>query len=156
MTGPAFIHDQLEALRSQNDARPLYLVGLHNHVAEEWMETTGLGRRQFCDVVAAWLLFGFDTGRLTFDFADLIANDLHLIAQAKAPLGTSDILEFHTPLSWETYLAFDAGEFTHDPAFDPVEENTRPLVADLIKRSARLVEYAPALSGLSAEPAAPS
>lgn len=153
MNGPAFIQDQLEALRSQDAAEPLTLVGLHNHVAEDWMAATALTRRQFCDVVAAWLVFGFGSGRLTFDFADLIANDLHLIAQAEAPVGTSDVLAFHTPLSWETYLAFDAGEFTADPAFDPVERVTRPLIADLVQRSAQLAEYPPALSGLSLSPA---
>ena len=121
------------------------------------MQASGLSRRQVCDVVSAWLAFGFNSGRLTFDFADMIANNIHGMAQAEAPCGASSLTDFHTPLSWAVYLAFDAGEFTFAPDFDPVEGNTRPQIAEIVGRIDELIEYPPALEGLKdAEPAATS
>lgn len=121
------------------------------------MRATGLTRRQLCEIIAAWLIFGFASGRLAYPFADLLANNMHWVAQADAPTGRSDILEFLTPLSWETFLAFDAGEFTFEPDFDPVEGNTRPMVAAILHRIEELAEYPIALAGLRlSEPAATS
>ncbi|WP_332676385.1 hypothetical protein [Brevundimonas sp.] len=157
MTSPGVYHDHLEALRSGDASDPDHSYNLQNYIVEDWMEATGLSRRQICDVVAAWLVFGFAAGRLTFEFADMLANDLNFIASAAAAAGTAQITDFHTPLSWETYLAFDAGEFTFDADFDPVEGNTRPLVAAILQKIEALVEYPAALAGLTlSEPAATS
>lgn len=157
MSALAIIHAHLECLRSGDAKDPDHSYALERHVVEDWMHATGLSRRQICDVVAAWLAFGFDSGRLTFEFADMIANNLHVAAQAEAPCGPSNVTELHTPLSWAVYLAFDAGEFTFDPDFDPVEGNTRPQIADIVRRMDELVEYPPALASLKdAEPAATS
>jgi hypothetical protein len=153
----SIIHAHLESLRSGDANDPEHSYSLQLHVAEEWMEVAGLSRRQICDVVAAWLAFGFDSGRLTFDFGDLIANNLHWVAQAEASSGASSLTDFHTPLSWAVYLAFDAGEFTFDPDFDPVEGHTRPQIADIVRRIDELIEYPLALTGLrAAEPDATS
>ena len=157
MNALGIIHTHLEWLRSGDASDPEHSYSLQLHVAEEWMQATGLSRRQICDVVAAWLAFGFDSGRLTFDFADMIANNIHWVAQAEASGGTSNLTDFHTPLSWAVYLAFDAGEFTFDPEFDPVEGNTGPQISDIIRRIDELIEYSPALTGFRAEePAATS
>ena len=86
-----------------------------------------------------------------------IANNLHWVAQAEASSGASSLTDFHTPLSWAVYLAFDAGEFTFDPDFDPVEGHTRPQIADIVRRIDELIEYPLALTGLrAAEPDATS
>lgn len=144
----ASIHAHLEWLRAEDARDPDHAYNLQIHVADDWITTTGLSRRQICDVVAAWLAIGFHTNRLTFDFADVIANDLHHVAMAAAPMGMSTLSEFHTPLSWEVYLAFDAGEYSPDPEFNPIEGNTRPLVADIVRRMEGLLEYPAAFASL--------
>ena len=115
---------------------------------DDWIRNLPVTRRNVCEVVALWLAAGFDSRRLAFDFADQIANDLHYIVQAEAPLGTSNLMDWHTPLTWEAYMAFDAGEYTPEPDHDPVERNTRPLIAALIRRADELATWRPALAVL--------
>jgi len=142
------VHAHLEWLRSGDASDPEHHYGLQMHIAEEWMRGTGLSGREICEVVAAWLAYGFASGRLTFEFGDMIANDLNTFAQTDARTGQW----FHTPFSWEVYLAFDAGEFSLTPGFDPVEGKTRPMINDIIQRAAALIEYPVALAEPGATP----
>ena len=157
MSDLSAIYLHLEWLRAGDANDPEHSYHLQNYVVEDWMQTVGLSRREACDVIAAWLAFGFNAGRLSFDFADMIANDMSFVAQAEAPSGLSELTDYHTPLSWKVYLAFDAGEFTSKPDFDPVEAYTRPQIADIVRRIDELIEYRPALMTLKDEaPAATS
>ena len=113
------------------------------------MEAFGLTRGQILDVIAVWLIRGFEAGRLDYVFADIIANDLFSIGFPPTVAETAKTPDYHTPLSWETYLAFDAGEYGHRNDFDPVEMRTRPLVTDIYGRLGELTLYEPALASLN-------
>lgn len=157
MSDLSAIYMHLEWLRAGDANDPEHSYHLQNYVVEDWMLAVGVSRREACDVIAAWLAFGFHAGSLSFEFADMIANDMSFVAQAEAPSGLSQLTDFHTALSWEVYLAFDAGEFTSKSDFDPVEGYTRLQIADIVRRIDELVEYRPALMTLKDEaPAATS
>ena len=150
MTDLSPILSHLDGLRRAYEADPDRLPELHLHEVDHWMVTLQLERRQVCEVVSVWLLAGFAGGHLNFEFADAIANDMHFIVQADAPAGTSKILDHHTPLTWQTYLAFDAGEFHANPSVDPVIQHTVPLVGQLMGRIEALATFSPALLALKA------
>ena len=157
MTDLSPILSHLDGLRLAYEADPDHLPELHRHEVDHWMEALQLERRQVCEVISVWLLTGFAGGHLNFEFADAIANDMHFVAQADASAGTGEILDLHTALTWETYLAFDAGEFRADPSVDPVIEHTLPLVEHVIGRLEALATFRPALLAIKAwAPAATS
>jgi hypothetical protein len=115
-------------------------------------------RRCICEIVAAWLVERFANEVIDFEFADGIANDLnHLVVPPDAPLGTGHVLDYHTPFTWDVYLAFDAGEYSASPEIDPVEASTKPSVLEIMRNIKTRVSYPEALAGLNlAEPTATS
>jgi hypothetical protein len=86
----------------------------------------------FYNQAAATLAKGFQAGTLSFEFCDIVANELYgtLIAgQSREPQPPwPDIF-------YDVFLAFDEGEYQHrdDGAdVDPVEAYTRPMIARLL------------------------
>jgi hypothetical protein len=100
---------------------------------QRWMALTGNSRFQLYERFGEYLARGFHAGDLSFAFCDAIVNDgFGLIVcneEVFADMG-------FPPLFWETYLAFDSGEFYphNDRSKDPVELYTRPLVAKIVAK----------------------
>lgn len=88
-----------------------------------WSIDLGLTPCDLLDRLAAHLVVGFHQGALDYAYCDVVANALF-----------KSMIEFDgtDSFSWNTYLAFDEGEHSHGgKSADPVEEFTRPAVADL-------------------------
>jgi hypothetical protein len=108
-------------------------VRLGDSDVARWSAETSLTRDNLYNAIAHHLAFAFIEGELSFEFCDAVINDLNgivmrgLTANANAPL---------PPLFWETYLAFDAGEFypNNDRSIDPVERFTRPQLTQILQK----------------------
>ena len=156
--GFTHIHDHLDRLWQGQTSDPEHQYALHDHLIDEWMQMFSQPRRCICEIVAAWLVERFANEVIDFEFADGIANDLnHLVVPPDAPLGTGHVLDYHTPFTWDVYLAFDAGEYSASPEIDPVEASTKPSVLEIMRNIKTRFSYPEALAGLNlAAPAATS
>jgi len=149
VTGFRLVHDHLDRLWQDQTADPEHPYALDDHLIHEWMQMFSQPRRCICEVVAAWLVERFANEAIDFEFADGMANDLHhLVVPRDAPLGTGHVLDYHTPFTWEVYLAFDAGEYSASREIDPVEAFTKPLVFEIMSKIRNLVSYPEVLAGL--------
>jgi hypothetical protein len=92
-----------------------------------WVAASALPRSVLYDRLALALASGFDRRELSFEFCDWVVNQFH----AAITLANEDRPDWF----WRVFLAFDAGEYYHDPARaeDPVETYTRPQIADIIR-----------------------
>ncbi len=150
MTGFRLIHDHLDRLWQDQTADPENQYALHDHLIDEWMQMFSQPRRCICEIVAAWLVERFANEMIDFEFADGMANDLNsLVYPPDVPLGPGHVLDYHTPFTWEVYLAFDAGEYSASPEIDPVETFTKPLVLEIMRNITTLVSYSEVLAGLN-------
>ena len=102
--------------------------GLTEQDVIRWSELTGLDRGTLYDQIALFLARGFHIGELPFDFCDGIVNDIHGV------ITFAD--ECRPEIYWETYLAFDEGEYHHDNnrEEDPVELYTKPQIARIVAK----------------------
>jgi hypothetical protein len=82
---------------------------------ERWCNLSGWNRPQLFDEVAMCLARGFHSSQLSFDFCDMVVNDL-----ASPVTNTSGS---KPRFFWEVYSAFDEGEYFHgnNRNEDPVE-----------------------------------
>jgi hypothetical protein len=91
-------------------------------------EEAGLTRSAFYNEIALRIAFGFQDGTFDFSFCDQIANEIYAVITA--------LDEDRPDLYWEVFLAFDAGEYhrNKDKSDDPVEDFTRPLIAEFLRK----------------------
>lgn len=92
-----------------------------------WTGVFGGFREQLYDEIAIHLAVDFHHRLLSFDFCDAILNDLFGEFILGPPQPPPEIF-------YEIYCAFDEGEFRRSGEADPIEEHTRPLIADLVQR----------------------
>lgn len=94
---------------------------------ERWSAASGLSRSQLFDEVAKRLALGYIASDLSFDFCDMVVNDL-----AGPVTNTSGP---RPQIFWEVYSAFDEGEYYHgdNRNEDPVEVYTRPMIARIVE-----------------------
>ncbi|PXA93822.1 hypothetical protein DMC25_03045 [Caulobacter sp. D4A] len=98
-------------------------VFIRNEDVVHWSIDLNLEPADVIDRIAAYLVEGFHTGALDYTYCDTVAN---AVSESTLDLGGSD------SFAWETYLAFDEGEYRHrGETDDPVEKYTRPAVAAL-------------------------
>lgn len=93
---------------------------------QRWSGLCDGSRSLLYDQIAFCLACSFNAAELTFDFCDLVINDL---------CGAIDLVTERPPdLFWKIYLAFDEGEYYHgnNREEDPVEVYTRPMIASII------------------------
>jgi hypothetical protein len=102
--------------------------GLTEQDVSRWSELTGLARGTLYDQIALLLARGFHNGELPFDLCDRIVNDILVV------ITYAD--ECRPEIYWETFLAFDAGEYYHDNnrEEDPVEAYTKPRIACIVAK----------------------
>jgi hypothetical protein len=102
--------------------------GLTEQDVSRWSEWTALDRGKLYDQIALFLACGFHNGGLPFDFCDRVVNDIHAV------IINAD--EFRPEIYWETYLAFDEGEYYHNNnrEEDPVELYTKPQIARIVAK----------------------
>ncbi len=93
---------------------------------ERWSSACSWSRSQLFDEIAKLLALGYNTSELTFEFCDMVVNDLSTpVTNTSGP----------RPLVfWEVYWAFDEGEHYHgdNRDEDPVEVYTRPMIARIV------------------------
>ena len=106
-------------------------LALDRHLTEQdvqrWSIVCGWSRSQLFDEIAKCLALGFNTSALSFEFCDMVVNDLFgLVTSTSGPI---------PQLFWEVYLAFDEGEYYHgnNRDEDPVEAYTRPMIARIVE-----------------------
>jgi hypothetical protein len=94
---------------------------------ERWSSACGWSRSQFFDEIAKGLALGYNASELSFDFCDMVVNDL-----AGPVTNTSGP---RPQIFWEVYSAFDEGEYYHgnNRDEDPVEVYTRPMIARVVE-----------------------
>lgn len=93
---------------------------------DDWSRGAAVTRRRALDEAAVAVARAFDDGTLNFEVADEAMNDLWSIALR--------VDEDWSPLFFDIYEAFDAGEWSSDPEMDPVETFTRPNVREILSR----------------------
>jgi hypothetical protein len=104
---------------------------LERHLTEEdgerWSDMCGWSRSQLFDEIAKSLALGYNASELSFDFCDMVVNDL-----AGPVTNTSGP---RPEIFWEVYSAFDEGEYYHgnNREEDPVEVYTRPMIARVVE-----------------------
>ena len=86
-----------------------------------WYSEATLGA--FCNDVALVVAQRFLDGKMSFDDADAVANELNAL-YIGAPIEIPEPAE-------SIYLAFDRGEFAVDGE-DPIEEHTRPALRRIL------------------------
>ncbi|WP_423141695.1 hypothetical protein ACOYW6_12835 [Parablastomonas sp. CN1-191] len=96
--------------------------------------TNGVVEREevLYDGLAALLARGYHERRYSFEFCDIVVNDLY---------GRMIEKQLQTPppawpkLFWRVFEAFDAGEFHRQPdkSDDPVAEFTDPEIAEIVR-----------------------
>jgi hypothetical protein len=95
---------------------------------ERWSGELGISRAAFYDRLASRLAGGFHCGEFPYAFCDWVMMDIHAV------ITCAD--EIRPKLFWNVFLAFDAGEYSHDDddrSTDPSEKYTRPLIAKIIE-----------------------
>jgi hypothetical protein len=94
---------------------------------QRWSTACGWSRPQLFDEIAKCLALGFNNSELSFDFCDMVANDLF------GPV--TDTSPPKPELFWDVYSAFDEGEYYHgnNRDADPVETYTRPMIARVVE-----------------------
>ena len=94
---------------------------------ERWSAACGWSRSQLFDEIAKRLALGYNASDLSFDFCDMVVNDL-----AGPVTNTSGP---RPQIFWEVYSAFDEGEYYHgnNRNEDPVEVYTRPMIARIVE-----------------------
>jgi hypothetical protein len=94
---------------------------------ERWSAASGWSRSQLFDEVAKRLALGYNASDLSFDFCDMVVNDL-----AGPVTNTSGP---RPQIFWEVYSAFDEGEYYHgnNRNEDPAEVYTRPMIARIVE-----------------------
>jgi hypothetical protein len=102
--------------------------GLTETDVSRWSEWLQTDRGTLYDRIALFLARGFHNGELPFDFCDRIVNDIHDV------IIVAD--ECRPEIYWETYLAFDEGEYFHNNnrEEDPVDLFTKPLIARIVEK----------------------
>lgn len=88
----------------------------------------GGDRSGLYDDIALYLAQGFHNADLPFDSCDATVNAIHGIITLAG--------ESWPELFWDTFIAFDAGEYyRHDkPDEDPVEVYTKPEIARIVAK----------------------
>ncbi len=81
-----------------------------------------------CNAVAVEIARQFQRSQLTFNDADGAINALQGEMIDRMANETNDLPE----PAWSIYLAFDAGEWDHGEAGDPVERYTVPLLREVV------------------------
>src|SRR5262245_19953992 len=102
----------------QPDSEGYYPINIvSDEQVSQWIAGIGIPRREFYDQIALRLAHGFHRGELEYGFCDSIVSDLYSVAVL-----TERIPEL-PEIFWETFNAFDQGEFYHDKdrQEDPVE-----------------------------------
>lgn len=108
---------------------------------EKWIFRTGIAVEVLFDGIAMYLARGFHTGLLPFQFCDAIINALEVFTlradSSYAAHVKNGPVQRPSPLLWDIYLAFDAGEYRR-PGDDrnPVVAFTRPAVAEIVEVNA--------------------
>ncbi len=102
--------------------------GLTEQDVSRWSELIETDRGTLYDQIALFLARGFHIGELPFDFCDRIVNDIHGV------ITFAD--ECRPEIYWETYLAFDEGEYYHNNnrEEDPVDCYTKPQIARIVAK----------------------
>ena len=93
---------------------------------ERWSNACGWSRSQLFDEIATRLALGYNSSELTFEFCDMVVNDLSTpVTNTSGP---------KPQVFWEVYSAFDEGEYYHGDKRDedPVEVYTRPMIARIV------------------------
>jgi len=94
---------------------------------ERWSSECGWPRSQLFDEVAKRLALGYNTSDLSFDFCDMVVNDIFgPVTNTSGP---------KPQIFWDVYSAFDEGEYYHgnNRDEDPVEVYTRPMIARIVE-----------------------
>lgn len=119
---------ELAARFARNPTQP----GVDPADIARWSGNTGLSSPRLLDRLAAEIALGFHTGQLGFDVCDHAVNALQCTLYWVSPGEVTDWPD----LFWQTYLAFDAGEYARQakPDEDPVEVHTRPLITAIVER----------------------
>lgn len=101
----------------------------------DWSVDLRLSPATLLDRLSAYLVEGFHQGTLDYDYCDALANALHF--------SILDLVGMES-FAWETFLAFDDGEWSRaGDTENPVDKYTRPAVAALFARlQARSAETA--------------
>lgn len=126
----------MEASNIIDEIKTFYKEGVeyrsqHRHLTEtdveRWSNACGWSRSQLFDEIAKSLALGYNASALSFDFCDMVVNDL-----ASPVTNTSGP---KPQIFWEVYSAFDEGEYYHgnNRDEDPVEVYTRPMIARVIE-----------------------
>lgn len=119
-----------------DELKPIYKDGveyssLDRHLTEadveRWSNACGWSRSQLFDEIAKGLALGYNASELSFDFCDMVVNDL-----------TGPVTNTSGPkpqIFWEVYSAFDEGEYYHgsNRDEDPVAVYTRPMIARIVE-----------------------
>jgi hypothetical protein len=94
---------------------------------QRWSNVCGWSRSQLFDEIAIRLAVGYNTSELSFEFCDMVVNDL------AGPV--TDTSGPGPQIFWEVYSAFDEGEYCHGNNRDenPVEVYTRPKIARVVE-----------------------
>jgi hypothetical protein len=93
---------------------------------DDWSRGRAVTRRRVLDEAAVGIALAFDSWILSFEVADEAMNDLWWIALS--------VDGQWSPLFYEIYEAFDAGEWSSDPEENPVATRTRPHVREILSR----------------------
>ena len=94
---------------------------------QRWSNVCGWSRSQLFDEIAICLAVGYNTSDLSFEFCDMVVNDL------AGPV--TDTSGPGPQIFWEVYSAFDEGEYCHPKDsrdLSSEERYTRPLIAKII------------------------
>jgi hypothetical protein len=104
---------------------------LQRHITEadveRWSSECGWSRSQLFDEIAKLLALGYNASELSFDFCDVVVNDLASPVTNTSGTGPQ--------VFWNVYSAFDEGEYYHgnNRDEDPVEVYTRPMIARVVE-----------------------
>jgi|TARA_R100000049_G_C1877785_1_gene35219 hypothetical protein len=100
---------------------------------DRWAGELGIFWLKALDVLGAELARRYDSGAVSYEFGDSLANDLEGILISRH----QQVADGEWPmLFWEVYEAFDAGEFRRpkDGGADPVVLYTNPAIADIVTK----------------------
>ncbi len=94
---------------------------------ERWSSVCGWSRSQLIDEIAMGLALGYNSSELSFEFCEMVVNDL------SGPV--TDTSGPRPKIFWEVYSAFDEGEYYHgnNRDEDPLEVYTRPMIARVVE-----------------------
>ena len=94
---------------------------------ERWSSKCDRPRSQLFDEIAKRLAIGYNSSDLSFDFCDMVVNDLAGPVTNTSGPGPQ--------VFWEVYWAFDEGEYYHgeNQNEEPEEVYTRPMIARIVE-----------------------